>query len=173
MIRITTLLAIAALALSACGDTAPETPAAPEAAATAAAAVEAKPAATAEAKSEEVALAETSMDDVEVKLASGDCTVVDANSASTREKNGVIEGAVLLDNYRTYDFASLPAEKDASVIFYCGSTMCTASDKAANRAMQAGYTNVSVMREGIKGWKKAGKKTIDWSAPATGDKQEG
>ena len=171
MIRITTLLAISALALSACNGTPPEAPAAPVAATTNTA--EAKPAAKADAKTEEVALAETSMDDVEANLASGDCTVVDANSASTREKNGVIEGAVLLDNYRTYDFASLPAEKDASVVFYCGSSMCTASDKAANRAMQAGYTNVSVMREGIKGWKKAGKKTVEWSAPAAEDKQEG
>ena len=171
MIRIATLLAISALALSACNGAPPEAPAAP--AATTTHAAEAKPASKADAKTEEAPLAETSMDDVEAKLASGDCTVVDANSASTREKNGVIEGAVLLDNYRTYDFASLPAEKDASVVFYCGSTMCTASDKAANRAMQAGYTNVSVMREGIKGWKKAGKKTIEWSAPAAEDKQEG
>ena len=37
---------------------------------------------------------------------------------------------------------------------------------------QAGYTNVSVMREGIKGWKRAGKTTIERSAPAAEDKQE-
>ena len=38
---------------------------------------------------------------------------------------------------------------------------------------QASYTNVCVMREGIKGWNRAGKKTIEWSPPAAEDKQEG
>ena len=37
---------------------------------------------------------------------------------------------------------------------------------------QAGYTNVCVMREGIKGCNRAGKKTIERSAPAAEDKQE-
>ena len=69
-------------------------------------------------------------------------------------------------HYRTFDFANLDVSKDSSVVFYCGSTMCTASDKAATRATAAGFTDVKAMREGIKGWKKAGKKTVDWSAPA-------
>jgi rhodanese-related sulfurtransferase len=32
-----------------------------------------------------------------------------------------------------------------------------ASHEAARRAVQAGYTNVSVMGDGLLGWKKAGK----------------
>ena len=35
--------------------------------------------------------------------------------------------------------------------------MCTSSDQAASRAIAAGYTNVSVLKDGIFGWKKAGK----------------
>ena len=32
-----------------------------------------------------------------------------------------------------------------------------ASHEAARRATAAGYTNVEVMKDGIKGWKEAGK----------------
>jgi rhodanese-related sulfurtransferase len=38
-----------------------------------------------------------------------------------------------------------------------------ASHHAAGLAAEAGYTNVSVLAEGLMGWKKAGQKTI---APA-------
>lgn len=173
MSRITlSLLAIAALSLSACSET-PEDATAAGAPAIAEVAAEVTAEVAAEAKEAKAdALAETAMDDVEAKLASGDCHVFDANSESTRTAQGVIEGAVLLDSYREYDLASLPTAKDAQVVFYCGSTLCTASDKAANRALEAGYSDVSVMREGIKGWKKAGKKTVEWTAP-TSDKKEG
>jgi rhodanese-related sulfurtransferase len=105
-------------------------------------------------------MAETPMDTVEAKLASGDCYVFDANSSYTREKEGTIEGAVLLTGSSDYDLSVLPKAKDANLVFFCGSTRCTASDKAAVRAAEAGYSNVSVMREGIKGWKAAGKKTV-------------
>jgi rhodanese-related sulfurtransferase len=161
MIRTATALAAALFLLPACG--------ADEAARTPEVAVVDAPAKTMTAPAED-GLVEMSMDDVEKKMASGDCTVVDANSASTRETNGVLEGAILIDNYRTFDFANLDVSKDSSVVFYCGSTMCTASDKAATRATAAGFTDVKVMREGIKGWKKAGKNTVEWSAPAETEK---
>ncbi len=106
------------------------------------------------------AVPETSMDDLERKLAAGECHLYDANNAATRDEHGVIAGATLLDSYREYDLALLPADKASDLVFYCGSTMCTASDKAAGRAQQAGYSNVSVLREGIKGWKEAGKTAV-------------
>ena len=37
--------------------------------------------------------------------------------------------------------------------------MCQTSDKAASRAVAAGYADVSVLRDGIKGWKAAGQPT--------------
>jgi len=107
-----------------------------------------------------VAVAETPMDEVEQGLASGDCYLFDANSAGTRTENGVIAGATLLDDYAAYELSLLPSDKGSDVVFYCGSTRCTASDKAAVRAIDAGYTHVTVMREGIKGWKSAGKPTV-------------
>jgi len=39
-----------------------------------------------------------------------------------------------------------------------------ASHAAAERAVQAGYTNVAVLKVGLKGWKAAGKPTV----PASG-----
>ena len=168
MTRFSPLLAAALFLLPACGADAPAPAPAAEAAAPATAAADQAPEAatvlTSAAPTD--GLAEMPMDEVEAKLAAGDCAVFDANSPSTREANGVIEGAILLANYREYDVAALPDAKDANVVFYCGSTLCTASDKAAVRATAAGYTNVKVMREGIKGWKKAGKKTVEWAAPA-------
>lgn len=84
--------------------------------------------------------------------------VVDVNTASTREKYGVIPAARLLSSSSRYDpTAELPAEKDARLVFYCANTKCTASKTAAERAAKAGYTEVFVMPAGIKGWVEAGQ----------------
>jgi rhodanese-related sulfurtransferase len=84
--------------------------------------------------------------------------VYDANGEETRQKEGIIPGAVLLSSFDGYDVAkTLPQNKSASLVFYCGNTRCMASHAAAERASHAGYANVSVMADGIAGWKKAGK----------------
>ena len=67
-------------------------------------------------------------------------TVVDANGSETRQQYGVIPGAVLLTNHREFALSELPAAKSNKLVFYCGGTMCRASDKAASRAVAAGYT---------------------------------
>lgn len=85
---------------------------------------------------------------------------VDANSTEFRAKNGVIPGAVLLTSSSMYDPAKeLPQAKDSRLLFYCAGEKCSSSHKAAARAIEAGYTNVMVMPEGMSGWKKAGQKT--------------
>ena len=86
--------------------------------------------------------------------------IYDANGAETRQQYGVVPGAVLLTNHKDYALSELPPEKSKPLVFYCGGTACRASDKAADRAAGAGYTNVNVMREGIKGWASAGQKTV-------------
>ena len=82
---------------------------------------------------------------------------VDANSESTRNDKGIVPGAVLLTSSSRYEMSELPEDKSSDLVFYCGSTSCTASDTAAERALENGYTNVHVMRAGISGWKEAGK----------------
>lgn len=86
-------------------------------------------------------------------------TIVDANGSDTRTELGVIPGATLLSNYRSYALSELPAEKSTKLVFYCGGKMCRASDGAAARAAEAGYKDVSVLRDGIKGWRSAGQAT--------------
>jgi hypothetical protein len=47
-------------------------------------------------------------------------TLLDANDAEFREKNGVIPGAKLLSSFNRYDLArELPADKNAPLVFYC------------------------------------------------------
>lgn len=99
-----------------------------------------------------------SVDEMDQKLAQGDCVPVDANGTGTRKKMGVVPGAVLLSDSEAFALSELPADKAKELVFYCGSTQCGASHDAAHRALTAGYTNVKVMGEGIAGWVKAGKK---------------
>lgn len=51
----------------------------------------------------------------------------------------------------------LPADRDATVIFYCANESCSASTEAAVSAVRRGWRRVGVMPAGIFGWKRAGK----------------
>ena len=84
---------------------------------------------------------------------------VDANGQELRSNAGVIPGAVLLTSSSEYALSELPADKKSKLVFYCASEQCGASHAAAQRAMQAGYTDVAVLPAGIFGWKKAGQPT--------------
>ncbi len=86
-------------------------------------------------------------------------TVLDANGPDTRQAMGVVPGALLLSNSHDYSLSELPQSKDTKLVFYCGGEMCRASDSAAARAVQAGYSDVNVMRAGIRGWKNSGQST--------------
>lgn len=93
--------------------------------------------------------------------------IYDANTESTRTHVGIIPGAKLLNSSSNYDVKSeLPPDKSSHLIFYCANQMCTASHDAANRAINAGYKNVGVMKDGIYGWQKAGKALAKIALPA-------
>lgn len=51
-----------------------------------------------------------------------------------------------------YTDRDLPAEKDATMVFYCSNPLCRKAPLAARRARQMGYGNVTVMSAGISGW---------------------
>ncbi|HEY8430919.1 MAG TPA: rhodanese-like domain-containing protein [Sandaracinaceae bacterium] len=106
----------------------------------------------------EAPIPELSVAQVASMLEAGEAVVVDANNARTREQYGVIPGARLLSSSSSYDPATeLPADKSTNLVFYCGNFDCRASDGAAARAREAGYTRVHVMRAGIAGWVEAGR----------------
>jgi rhodanese-related sulfurtransferase len=86
-------------------------------------------------------------------------TPVDANGPQTRAAQGVIPGAVLLTSSSQYDLKELPADKNGKLVFYCANQMCSASHAAARRAIEAGYSDVTVLAAGISGWKSAGQPT--------------
>ena len=85
--------------------------------------------------------------------------IYDANNAETRTKYGAIPGAVMLSSSKDYDLSLLPKDKKASLVFYCANEKCMASHKAAERAVKAGYTQVTVLSDGIMGWQNAGHPT--------------
>jgi rhodanese-related sulfurtransferase len=97
--------------------------------------------------------------DVVQLLKNKSAVVLDANDADTRRDMGVVPGAVLLSSHKDYALTELPAAKSEKLVFYCGGMQCRASDAAAARAASAGYTDVNVMRAGIRGWKSAGQPT--------------
>lgn len=112
----------------------------------------------------QVAVKMASLKDVAAWNKARKITAVDANSTETRSKMGVIPGATLLTSSSQFAATELPAARDSKLVFYCASTRCSASKVAAQRAVDLGYTDVSVLPEGIKGWVAAGQPT---EKPAT------
>ena len=97
-----------------------------------------------------------SLSEVHDRVAAGDVVLCDVNSADTRAELGVIAGARLLSSYRDYDVATeLPADRSQALVFYCHSPFCSAAVDAARKAVAAGYADVSVMPDGLRGWVEA------------------
>lgn len=111
----------------------------------------------ASARPASAAVSAVSVDQLARMLANHECQAVDANGDATRQRMGVIPGAVLLRNMDAVD--QLPADKARPLVFYCANPACGASHEAAEAAITAGYTHVQVLPDGIAGWVKAGKKT--------------
>ena len=90
-------------------------------------------------------------------------TVLDLN-APGRWAEAHVPGAMNLDplNWSEHD---LPADKGASLVFYCSNPLCRKAPNAARRARDMGYRDVRVMSAGIQGWLSAGLPTE--SAPET------
>ncbi len=78
-------------------------------------------------------------------MENGGVTILDARDAKAFEA-GHIDGAI------RYTETALPADKNARIVFYCGSSRCPASGKAARKALELGYTNVMVFKDGWSGW---------------------
>ena len=58
-------------------------------------------------------------DDVEKELAAKTITPVDCNGDGTREKMGVLPGAILITDEEQYGPSELPADKSTKLVFYC------------------------------------------------------
>ena len=65
-----------------------------------------------------------------------------------------VPGAANLDP-DSFAAAALPADKAATLVFYCSNPLCRKAPRAALRAKQLGHEDVRVMSAGIKGWLSA------------------
>lgn len=81
---------------------------------------------------------------------------IDVNGTESYNK-GRIPGALNYDDIKGKLASSLPADKNAPIVAYCGGPKCKAYEKAAKAASELGYTNVRHMVAGISGWKEAGQ----------------
>jgi rhodanese-related sulfurtransferase len=92
--------------------------------------------------------------DLKTRMDAGNVEVVHALDAENYAK-GHIPGAVNIE-YEKMTPEQLPSQKDKPLIFYCASPMCPVSKMAANKAVNWGYTQVSIYEGGMSGWKNAG-----------------
>jgi hypothetical protein len=65
------------------------------------------------------AVHEATVEEVSQWVKTGSATVFDANNEDFRQKNGTVPGAVLLDNYKSYDVSVLGQDKGRQLVFYC------------------------------------------------------
>lgn len=85
-------------------------------------------------------------------------TLIDVNGSESYAKKHV-PTAVDFDAVQKDLAKSLPTDKDALIVAYCGGPKCNAYKAAADAAAKLGYKNVKHMSAGISGWVDAGEKT--------------
>lgn len=88
------------------------------------------------------------LEQLNTMLSTDGVTIFDARGQDSYDQ-GHIDGSVLFAN------ATLPADKNAAMIFYCGGPKCSAAPKAARTVLEAGYTNVMVFTGGWLEWSSA------------------
>jgi len=76
------------------------------------------------------------------------------NNTKERFDEGHVPGAKWVDPSQL-TAAVLPADKNATLVFYCANPSCSACHVGARAAMKLGYTKVYIMPEGIMGWEAA------------------
>ena len=98
--------------------------------------------------------ADISPKDVQSAADAKSAVIIDANSPDSY-KAGHVPGALSFAAIKNNLAASLPADKNALIIAYCGNPHCPAYLQAAKAAQKLGYTNIKHMSEGIEGWNEA------------------
>ena len=102
--------------------------------------------------------ADITIPELKKAIAEKSVTVIDVNGSDSY-KSGHIPTAIDFAKAGDVLEKSLPADKNALVVAYCGGPKCKAYQAAAKKAKDLGYTNVKHLSAGISGWKEAGEKT--------------
>ncbi|MBX7207991.1 MAG: rhodanese-like domain-containing protein [Verrucomicrobiaceae bacterium] len=98
-----------------------------------------------------------SIADLKKAIADKKVTIIDVNGSDSFNA-GHVPGAIDFEAKKGDIATSLPADKGALVVAYCGGPSCNAYQAAAKKAVALGYTNVKHLSAGISGWKSAGEK---------------
>lgn len=101
--------------------------------------------------------ADISVPDLKQAIAGKSVTVIDVNGTKSY-KAGHIPTAIDFAANKATLAKSLPSDKGALIVAYCGGPTCGAYLAAAKEAVKLGYTNVKHLSAGISGWKDAGEK---------------
>ena len=102
--------------------------------------------------------ADITIPELKKAIAEKSVTVIDVNGSDSY-KAGHIPTAIDFTTAEATFAKSLPADKGALVVAYCGSPKCVAYQAAAKKVKEMGYTNIKHLSAGITGWKEAGEKT--------------
>jgi rhodanese-related sulfurtransferase len=81
---------------------------------------------------------------------------IDVNGSDSYKK-GRIPGALNFETVKSDLAGKLPADKNATIVAYCGGPKCRAYEAAAKAASELGYKNIRHLVAGISGWKEAGQ----------------
>lgn len=152
-------LAAALVAATACSNGSSNTPAAATAPTTAAVA-----SASGGEQSAPEAFHRMTVDELATAIQNHENVAVFDNNRQERYAQGHIPGARWV-SYDNVNASVLPADRSARLVFYCANESCHACHNAANAAITAGYTNVSILPAGISGWTAAGKPTVAGTNP--------
>ncbi len=96
-----------------------------------------------------------SLEQVQQQLGQAGFHVYDANPREMYDR-GHVPGATWVD-WNHVAAADLPADRGATLVFYCANEWCSASHESAREAVALGYSRVRLMPAGIFGWKKSGR----------------
>lgn len=87
------------------------------------------------------------------KISSGSALLVCAYDDDDKFKKNHLEGAISFSEFKS----KLPLlAKDQEVIFYCAWPGEASAAGQADKCINDGYTNVSVLKGGVAAWKEAG-----------------
>ncbi|MBI3882012.1 MAG: rhodanese-like domain-containing protein [Verrucomicrobia bacterium] len=99
-----------------------------------------------------------SIAEVKALAESKKAVIIDVNGSASYAK-GHVPGAVDYAAIKANLASTLPKDKNALIVAYCGGPSCKAYQSAATAAEKLGYKNVKHMSAGISGWLQAGEKT--------------
>ncbi len=99
--------------------------------------------------------ASVSAEHVASQIAANTAVIVDSRPLQTKYNTGHIPTAVSIP-FTQFDAlkGKLPRDTGTPLVFYCGGLKCRLSHKSAAKAIEMGYTDVTVFAKGYPEWKK-------------------